>query len=126
MYKTGHMVIEPGFYKAGAFGEGLAPACDFGDCGLIDKKGEFEIPPSFSMQKDFPKDWRCLQKVKAVFYENDSGLRSAAQNGDILSVRAWLQKGADLNARNDLGLTALTVAELMQHANVVDLLKKAG
>lgn len=50
----------------------------------------------------------------------------AASNGDLPSVRALLAAGADVNATNKSGQTALMVAAVMGHGEIVASLIEAG
>lgn len=53
-------------------------------------------------------------------------LIEAAGKGDTAGVKALLDKGAEVNARNNLGETALMVASEKGYTKIVQLLKKAG
>ena len=50
----------------------------------------------------------------------------AASNGDLPSLRALLAAGADVNAANKSGQTALMVAAVMGHGEIVVSLIEAG
>jgi len=54
------------------------------------------------------------------------GLHDAADNGDVEKVRALLDAGANVNARNNYGETALMRTALNGHAEVAALLIDAG
>ena len=41
-------------------------------------------------------------------------------------AKLLIEEGADVNAKNKDGFTALTWATLMEHQDVVELLKEAG
>ena len=53
-------------------------------------------------------------------------LIEAATRGDLDMVRGFLAQGADINARNDKGVTALYRASFCGHRDVVDLLLANG
>jgi ankyrin repeat protein len=55
-----------------------------------------------------------------------TSLMRAAQGGHAESVSRLLSWGADVNARNPQGRTALSLAEERGHTYVVELLKQAG
>ncbi len=130
--KSGKFVIKPRFWGAWTFSEGMA-CVETGErykkkkWGYVDRTGKIVIKPQFDNaflfhedraevrnvdRKKWVADWRALQKVKVASFEVNSGLRSAAQRGDVRSVRAWLQKGADVNAKNAQGVSALMLAAL--------------
>ncbi|MHC4620153.1 MAG: ankyrin repeat domain-containing protein [Planctomycetota bacterium] len=50
----------------------------------------------------------------------------AAYTGDPEMVTILLEKGADVNASTENGVTALLMARQNGHAEVVNLLEKAG
>jgi len=50
----------------------------------------------------------------------------AAHSGHADTVRILLQNGADVNAANDEGMTALKSAEKRSYEDIVDMLKKAA
>ena len=53
-------------------------------------------------------------------------LLSAARSGETETVKSLLEKGADINAKNAEGMTALMEAASQGHANVVKLLLDEG
>ncbi len=55
-----------------------------------------------------------------------AALFSAAQNGDLGGVEKAIKAGADVNAKDDIGFTALLYAASNGQANVVAALLKAG
>jgi uncharacterized protein YceK len=62
-----------------------------------------------------------------VYEEFFSGqLQKAASNGDISAVTAMLDKGADINARNVWGYTALMSAAWSGHTAMVQMLINKG
>jgi ankyrin repeat protein len=144
--KTGKFVIKPRFWTAGTFKEGMAYV-EMGErakkkkWGYVDRTGKIVIKPQFdsawwfhegraeirnSDRKKWIADWRALQKVKAVSFEMNSGLRSAAQKGDIRAVKSWLKKGADVNAKNDRGISALMLAVLNGRVKTAKFLLDKG
>ncbi len=56
----------------------------------------------------------------------ESPVADAAQTGDIAEVRALLQQGADVNAAQTDGLTALHWAAMNNHGEIIDVLLYAG
>ncbi len=55
-----------------------------------------------------------------------SSLIEAASKGDTEKVHALLAKGADVNAKDNKGGTALMAAKREGHKEIVRMLKKAG
>ncbi len=53
-------------------------------------------------------------------------LWAAVRNGDAKEVRALLDKGADVNAKNEIGITALWIAANKEKPEIVELLLRAG
>lgn len=53
-------------------------------------------------------------------------LMSAALIGDIDTVKVMLDRGADVNAQDRIGWTALKYAEWKHHTDIAQLLRKAG
>jgi outer membrane protein assembly factor BamB len=53
-------------------------------------------------------------------------LWAAVRNEDPKAVKAALEKGADVNAANEIGITAIWIAGGKKNVEVVDLLLKAG
>jgi hypothetical protein len=56
----------------------------------------------------------------------DEELIAAARRGDAAAVRALIAARVDVNARDEAGFTALMEATEEGHADIVELLKKAG
>lgn len=56
----------------------------------------------------------------------ENGLTSAAYNGDLETVKALVANGADVNAQNDQGITALFMASYGGHIEVVKTLLSCG
>lgn len=53
-------------------------------------------------------------------------LMEAASNGDLVRLKALLSKGADVNARDQIGSTPLIVASFRGKTDVVKLLLEKG
>src|SRR5262249_17534496 len=53
-------------------------------------------------------------------------LWAAVRNGDAKAVKAALDKGADVNARNEIGVTALWIAASKGKLEIVELLLDRG
>jgi len=58
--------------------------------------------------------------------EIDKKLLNACEIGDLEKVKQLLENGADVNAENKYGLTALMYASYNGHKEVVELLKSYG
>lgn len=67
-----------------------------------------------------------LSLVLAAATPPEAPVADAAQAGDIAQVRALLQQGADVNAAQADGLTALHWAAMNNHGDIVDVLLYAG
>src|SRR5947208_14345031 len=52
-------------------------------------------------------------------------LWAAVRGGDAKAVKALLDKGADVNAKSEIGITALWIAATKGHRDVVELLLAA-
>ena len=57
-----------------------------------------------------------------TYASNDTDFIEAVPKGNIQSVMALLEKGADVNAKNEYGLTALYLASQKGHTEIVKLL----
>ena len=53
-------------------------------------------------------------------------IHDAARNGDLAGVQAELDKGVDVNAKDDVGKTPLTYAARFGHKEVAELLLAKG
>src|SRR5262245_25791273 len=58
--------------------------------------------------------------------ETRDALWAAVRNGDAKAVKAALDKGADINARNEIGVTALWIAATKGKLEVIELLLERG
>ncbi len=67
-----------------------------------------------------------IYQTKSTIHENGDGwkmpLHMSAEKGHDRSVRALLDSGADVNAANCTGLTALHLAAKNGHVNVMEML----
>jgi ankyrin repeat protein len=64
----------------------------------------------------------CVQAIS----EKDQQLIDAAEKGDIKKVKALIKAGADVNAKDKEGGTALMYAKNEGHGDIVKILKAAG
>lgn len=62
----------------------------------------------------------------AKTYKSVTTLMAAAFTGDTATVKTMLDRGADVNARDRIGWTALSYATWKGHADVAELLRQAG
>ena len=69
--------------------------------------------------------WTFIGSGCALAIDGDA-LMQAALQGDLSQVTTLLAQGADVNARNNKGTTALMAASTRDESKVVQLLKKAG
>jgi outer membrane protein assembly factor BamB len=58
--------------------------------------------------------------------EGRDALWAAVRDGNVKAIEAALDKGADVNAKNEIGITALWIAASKGKLEVVDLLVKRG
>jgi hypothetical protein len=58
--------------------------------------------------------------------DEDRSITGLAQKGDIARMHSLIDRGADINAKNDLGDTALVLASSKSHIEVVWLLLEKG
>lgn len=72
----------------------------------------------------FPGCWGCDDMDFEDLHETE--LMRAAMKGDLALVRKLIAEGANLNARNREGKTALTLAERYGSLEIAEALKKAG
>ena len=56
----------------------------------------------------------------------NSDLLTAAMQGDTNQVKALLDKGANVNAKDEDGLTALMYAKEINHTKIIEVLKQYG
>lgn len=68
----------------------------------------------------------CAMSGSPAHAQQGKDLFDAASRGDVPRVRALLAAGADVNAAAPNGSTALMVASVKGHEEVVKLLKAAG
>jgi ankyrin repeat protein len=62
----------------------------------------------------------------SVFAGPNEELITAAEKGDIAVMQTLLAKGADVDVKDNDGVTALMYAAQNGHKHIVELLKKAG
>jgi hypothetical protein len=77
----------------------------------------FQMP---SLQK------QCLDPNYRTSGAGTTDLMLEAAYGRTDTVQALLEQGADVNAKDNYGITALIFAEGMGHAEIIRMLKKAG
>ncbi len=58
--------------------------------------------------------------------EKNIALIRAAAGGHIETVKAMLDNGADVNAKDRFGRPALMIADFFDHKQIVNLLKRYG
>ncbi|KAI9040298.1 uncharacterized protein KD926_008388 [Aspergillus affinis] len=82
-----------------------------------------------SINKQSKKGKACLVKMaeeKAKGSTVLTGLRFAAQEGQVARLRMILEKGADVNGKDAAAYTALELASFQGHENAVQLLLEHG
>ncbi|UCH21207.1 MAG: WG repeat-containing protein, partial [Deltaproteobacteria bacterium] len=124
--KTGNFAIEPNFEGAKSFSNGIAEVKLNGKWIYIDKRGRQVKPPATKGKKEFFEGlaittvrgkewlayWRSSQQAKRAAAAINSDLRLAAQKGNSRALEALLKRGADINARNERGSSALMLAAM--------------
>src|SRR5258708_11589322 len=58
--------------------------------------------------------------------EQREALWAAVRNGDLKAIEAALDKGADVNAKSEIGITALWIAASKGKLEVIELLVRRG
>jgi ankyrin repeat protein len=137
--KTGNFAIEPNFEDAESFSNGIAKVKLNGEWIFIDKKGRRRPPPAKKKKEFFEglaitkvkglewlSYWRSSQKPKTAADAINSALRFAAQKGNIRFVKAALKEGADINAKNDRGVSALMLAVMNNRIKTTKFLLDKG
>src|SRR6266851_3191368 len=63
-----------------------------------------------------------------AFAKDDArdALWAAVRNGDLKAIEAALDKGADVNAKSEIGITALWIATSKGKLDVIELLVRRG
>src|SRR5205814_8439357 len=64
--------------------------------------------------------------VAAATDDRREALWKAVRSGDVKAVAAALDKGADVNAKNEIGITALWIAAGKDKLDVIELLVQRG
>ncbi len=67
-----------------------------------------------------------LISIPAYAQDIDLQLIEAAKKGDTVSIKALLEAGADVNAKDNDGLTALMWAAVRGHTETAQALLEAG
>jgi ankyrin repeat protein len=67
-----------------------------------------------------------LISATSLAADDAKDLRKAAEKGDVAKVHRLLAQGADANAKDDKGVTALMLAAGKGHAEIVQALLDAG
>ena len=81
------------------------------------------------MRRDFVEKSDIMAnvtKLTPMQKERNDRLLIAAKNGDINSVKVLIERGADVDARNWLGRTALHEAVLYKHIEIAKMLIENG
>ena len=81
------------------------------------------------MRRDFVEKSDIMAnvtKLTPMQKERNDRLLIAAKNGDINSVKVLIERGADVDARNWLGRTALHEAVLYKHIEIAKMLIEKG
>lgn len=73
-----------------------------------------------------PLFYAVLLLVLGLHHANAGPLHSAAGRGDLVQIKRLLEQGIALNQTDGYGFTALLIADLNSHDQVVDLLKARG
>ncbi|KAM0722171.1 hypothetical protein Q7P37_001612 [Cladosporium fusiforme] len=86
---------------------------------------------AISYAQDCPAAWFMLRygadiEARATMPSNNTGLLHVAWLGDLESTRFYLDQGAAVNARNNLGETALTESARHGDVQIVELLLQHG
>ncbi|MGH7503346.1 MAG: ankyrin repeat domain-containing protein [Longimicrobiales bacterium] len=89
---------------------------------------EHVTPPPFSRRRSWPRAFTFLLLASALIGASrpDSPVADAAQQGDIETVRRLLQQGADVNAAQGDGMTALHWAAQNGNPDMMRILLYAG
>ena len=109
------------------------------ETGLKDKfNGDIHISSSFNEAKEELKNATGIELIpyelpvkKITLHDNQNGsitllLEYAAINGDIATIQDLINKGADVNAADNNGFTALEGASQHGHLEIVRLLVEKG
>jgi ankyrin repeat protein len=92
------------------------------DVDARDKYGFCMIP--FTLEKDGKEALKELEKN--VHINGWTALMYASQKGYAEIVKLLIEKGANVNAKDDRGFTALMLASQNGHKEIVELLKSYG
>ena len=78
------------------------------------------------LREDLPQRRSQCDKHFEKGYSSGTALMKTSEKGHVQCVKLLVKEGADVNAWNDLGYTALTYAAGNGHADVVNTLIRAG
>ncbi|MBX3289628.1 MAG: WG repeat-containing protein [Acidobacteria bacterium] len=73
MDKTGKFIIEPIFFSAGRFSEGLAAVWKDGESGFIDKQGNWKIKLRFNSTEGFNEGFAAIENNGKIGYIDKTG-----------------------------------------------------
>ena len=93
---------------------------------LIAKGANPKVAEEYRQQIEYEKKRAKEAERRAAQEEKDSALRAWAADGNVSKIRGWLKKGANPNAKENDGWTALMIAAQEGHPEAAQMLLTAG